>query len=177
MPHCVMWQFSSWKGDRPTGDVISRQMTPYLRIRNFGIKPVVIEDLRIKFKTQNSAVFAYPVNKVADEVIEAPGNNNQQLGLGQGAPFCGISLAANQEWKNSYAFSMSVNDYEILIQDVNVYVEIRTGGSNKWKTIHKDIFSFGSMPYHLRPLKTDTTATGSRNSHVYSKRWNDAHGK
>ena len=78
MPHCVMWQFSSWKGDKPTGDVVSRQMTPYLRIRNFGARHIVIEDLRIKFKTTNAIVFSYPVNKVAEEVIEAPSNNNQQ---------------------------------------------------------------------------------------------------
>lgn len=175
MPHCVMWQFSSWKGDKPTGDVVSRQMTPYLRIRNFGARHIVIEDLRIKFKTTNATVFSYPVNKVAEEIIEAPSNNNQQHGLGQGAPFCGLTLAANQEWKNSYAFSMNVQDYETLIGDVNVSVEIRNGGSRKWKSIHEDIFAFGSMPYHLRPLKTETTTTGSTSSHVYSKRWNEAH--
>ena len=177
MPHSVMWQFSSWKGDKPTGDVVSRQMTPSLRIRNFGARPVVIEDLRIKFKTSSTTVFAYPVNKVAEEIMEDTSNNKYQHGLGHGSPFCGISLASNQEWKNSYAFSMNVKDYEALIDDVNVSVEIRKGGSDKWKSIHKDIFEFGSMPYHLRSLKTETTAAGSTISTVYSKRWNETHSK
>ncbi len=174
MPHCVMWQFSSWKGDRPTGEVVSRQITPYLRIRNFGAKPIVIEDLRISFVSKNSCVRAYPVSKVSEDVIEAPGNNQRQYGLGEGAPFSGIALSSNEEWKNSYAFSMNLKDYEILVGEVEVSVEIRVGGNKNWKVVHKDRFSFGTMPYHLRALKTETTTTGSTSNHVYSSRWEES---
>ncbi len=174
MPHCVMWQFSSWRGDKPTGVVVSRNMTPYLRIRNFGAKPVVIEDLRLCFIGSEGKVFAYPVSKVPQDVIEAPGNNTRRHGLGEGAPFSGIALASGEEWMNSYAFSMAVKDYEQLINDVKLVVEIRRGGQKIWEEVLNDIFSFGSMPFHLQPLKTATIVAGSMNNHVYSKRWNDA---
>lgn len=177
MPHCVMWQFSSWIGDRPSGDVVSRQMTPYLIIRNLGARPVIIEDLRIRFVTDQGDVEAYPVSKVPNDVIEAPGNNRRKDGLGEGAPFSGIILSPGEEWTNSYAFSMNVESYELLKGDVRIYVEIRKGGKEKWKEVLKDVFAFGAMPYHLRPLKGEGNVSGSMNAHVYSKRWNDARAK
>ncbi|CAG1769589.1 hypothetical protein BAC3_00395 [uncultured bacterium] len=177
MPHCVMWQFSSWIGDRPSGDVGSRQMTPYLIIRNLGARPVIIEDLRIRFITDQGDVAAYPVRKVPNDVIEAPGNNRCKYDFGEGAPFSGIILSPGEGWTNSYAFSMDVKSYELLKGDIRIYVEIRKGGNEKWKEVLEDVFAFGSMPYHLRPLKGEGSVAGSMNAHVYSKRWNDARAK
>jgi hypothetical protein len=174
MPHIVMWQFSSWIGDRPTGDVVSRQMTPNLIIKNLGARPLIVEDLRIRFITDQGDLEAYPVSKVPDDVIEAPGNNKRWDGLGEGVPFSGIILSPGEEWTDFYAFSMNVKSYELLKDEVKTCVQIRKGGNEKWMTVIDDIFAFGSMPFHLRPLKGDNTVSGSMNAHVYSKRWNDA---
>ena len=177
MPHCVMWQFSSWIEDRPTGEVVSRQMTPYLVMRNVGARPIVVEDLRLRFVSDGGEVKAYPVSKVPFEVIVAPGTNTRRHGLGEGAPFPGIILAAGEEWKNSYAFSMNLKSYEVLKEEVEINLEIREGGENEWKSILKDVFSFGLSPYHLQPLKTEDTVIGSMNAHVYSRRWHDTRKK
>jgi len=177
MPHCVMWQFSSWIGDRPTGDVVSRLIVPDLIIKNLGARPLIVEDLRIRFITDQGDLEAYPVSKVPVDVIEAPGNNKRWDGLGEGAPFSGIILSPGEEWSNSYAFSMNVKSYNLLKGDVRTCIEIRKGGNVKWIEVLEDVFAFESMPFHLRPLKGDSTVSASMNAHVYSKRWNDARAK
>ncbi|MEW8232528.1 MAG: hypothetical protein AB2745_19560 [Candidatus Thiodiazotropha endolucinida] len=177
MPHFVFWQFSSYKGQSPTGEVVSRKHTPALCIRNFGAKPEIIEDIRITFKNNGNEVISYPVSVVSIDIIEAPSKNRGNRELGEGAPFLGISLAANEEWKNTYAYSMKVADYEILVGDVEVYVEVRTRNKKKWKSIYSDTYSFGTHPHHLRPLKQEGVMTiGSSNAHVYLKRWRETHG-
>ena len=89
----------------------------------------------------------------------------------------GIILSPGEEWTNNYAFTMNLKNYDFLKDDIRVCVQIRKGGNIKWMTVLDDIFAFGSVPLHLRPLKGDNTVAGSMSGHVYSKRWNDARAK
>jgi len=178
MEHWTMWLFSSYKGDRPTGNVVNIKVTPNLTIRNFGARPVIIKDIRIECIVEGAVVHLYPSDYVSEKVVEIPNQNEKKRGLGQHSSFGGVMLAGKEAWRNAYAFTANRDVFQHLIGDIDVSVQIRTKGK-VWKEVAKNQFSFGSHPYHLRSLNDmgPGAVAGTQISRVYSKEWEEAREK
>lgn len=173
IPYLVMWQFSSWKGEKPTGEVCSRYITPLIWLGNVGALPVVIEELRLNFKTTSGEVIVYPVVKVGIEVVEDPDKSEGKLGLVGAGPMSGFVVGRGGEWRNEYAFHAKQEDFEKLVGEVVLRIEAREQGKRRWRTIHKELFNFGPKPNHLEPLKNAGWVSGSMRNYVYSKSWHE----
>lgn len=174
MQHWHSWQFSSYQGKNPEGIVVSRLVTPNLKLRNHGAQPAIISDLRIKCITDKETVYLYPREYVGDKFIDSPDTTDRQIGLGNFALFSGVMLSANEEWKNCYAFSAGKEKFEFLKGDIATEVQIRKGRNSKWQTVLKTVMEFGEAPLHLRPMATEMSKSGCIFGPVYSNEWRES---
>jgi hypothetical protein len=171
-PHMTIWTRSNYIGDKPTGEIASRHITPSLWIGNSGAKNILIEDIRLVFIVDKGENFnAYPTNKIPYEAIEYPNTFNNYELLNLGGPFLGFSLSRSEGWKSMYSFSMKEEYYHKLKGEFLVEVQIFNGENREWRSIHKEAFDFGSHPFHLQGLINGQLVTGILINPVYSSNW------
>jgi len=164
LPYIQFWAFSSKKD----GNVTDRKITPALWLANIGARPILIEDIRIIFRIPGrEEILSYPVNSVPEEAVTSPSEFHDYGRLTLGGPFRGFQLTSEKDWFSSYNFSIRREKYESLKGDVNVIVQIKSSKDRNWKTIHSDVFEFGSHPYHLRMPQN----AGAVHNPVYSSIW------
>ncbi len=171
-PHLVIWTLSSYKGDRPTGDVASRYITPSFWLSNTGAREALIEDLRLMFQPKDQEpFFAYPISKVPIEAIESPTLFNQYDRIGHGGPFSGFALSRSDVWQCCFAFATKMTNYERLKDHVRADIQLCYGRSRRWKTVISEHLEFGSHPIHLQGLLRGNVAAGAMINHVFSASW------
>ena len=171
-PHLVIWTLSSYKGDKPTGEVASRHIAPSLWIGNSGAKRILIEDIRLLFITNDGEIMtAYPINKIPAEAIENPSIFNDYELLRFGGPFFGFSLDSSDGWKSPYSFSMKEEYYHKLKGKVFADVQIIENKKQEWRSVHKETFNFGTHPIHLQGLDIGIGVGGALINHVFSESW------
>jgi hypothetical protein len=172
-PHLVIWTTSSYRGDKPTGEIASRHIAPSFWLGNSGAQSILIEDIRLLFITkEGEKIAAYPMNKIPSEAIESPSLFHDYELLRLGGPFLGFSLPASQGWKSTYSFSMKEDYYHKLKGVVIAEVQIVAGKKDEWRTVHKENFDFGTQPIHLQGLVTSQGQTAEvLINHVFSSTW------
>ncbi len=172
-PHLVVWTLSSYKGDRPTGDIASRYITPSFWLSNTGAREALIEDIRLSFEPSVGAdFFAYPVSKVPIEAVESPTLFHEYDRLGLGGPFNGFCLTRDEVWICCFAFATKMQNYERLKDSVRTDVQVCYGRKRRWVTVLSDRLEFGSNPIHLQGLNHGSVAAGAMINHVFSTSWN-----
>ena len=97
VPYLVMWQFSSWRGEYPTGEVCNRYITPSIWLGNVGALPVVVEELRLRIESDARDFVAYPVAKVGLDVVEDQIQWKGKLSLSGGGPMSGFVIGRDGE--------------------------------------------------------------------------------
>lgn len=177
VPYLVIWQFSSWKGEHPTGDVCNRYITPSIWLGNVGALPVVVVELRLRIESKSGDFIAYPVAKVGLDVVEDQSQWKGKMSLTGGGPMPGFVIGRGGEWRNEYAFSTKLEEFEKLLGETTLHVEIREPGKNDWRSVMQECFNFGTHPYHLQPLKFSNSVSGSTRSFVYSRSWHERRGE
>jgi len=171
-PHLVVWTLSSYKGDRPTGDIASRYITPSFWLSNTGAREALIEDIRLSFEPQGGPTFfAYPVSKVPIEAVESPSLFHEYDRIGLGGPFSGFCLSHDEVWKCCYAFATRMENYERLRGNVSTDVQLCYGRKRHWATVLSEQLDFGNHPTHLQGLRLGNVAAGSMINHVFSASW------
>lgn len=171
VPYLVMWQFSSYAGERPTGDVCNRYITPCIWLGNVGALSVLVEEIRIRIVSETGECTAYPVAKVGLSIVEDPIAWKEKVALTGGGPMPGFAIRGGDEWRNEYAFSTKLERFENLTGPCNLHVEVKESGKEGWNSIKSEKFDFGSHPHHLRPLKEGNQVSGSQLNWVYSMEW------
>ena len=128
------------------GQITARYLTPAFWIENVGACPIIIEDIRLKFKTEKGLeCVAYPNTLLATESIENLNNYSVKGGL-----FQSFILGNSQKWVSTYEYTLQDNFYENLTGTVEVFIEILDKKRQRWKMVIYDILEFGSKPLHLR---------------------------
>lgn len=174
-PHLTIWTLGKFKGDSPTGEISSRHITPSFWLGNIGAKNILIEDVRLFFRTSDgNNVIAYPTNLVPLEAIETPFKFNDYKSLRMGGPFFGFAIKPSEGWKSRYSFHASEENIKKLKGDVTVDVQITIKSKVNWKTVISEVYEFGSHPIHLQSLTSlSGHHAGSRMNYVLSKSWNE----
>lgn len=144
-PYIVTWTFL----DGEDGKVSDRQLVPMFWLGNVGAKPILIEDLRLKFGLPDGiSLISYPSHSVPHEAIESPNTFSAYGALSTGkAPFCGFALAGSERWKSTFSFHLDEPEYQELKGNIEVSVQIRAQGEAKYKTVLNDRFTFGKPPF------------------------------
>jgi len=148
LPYVVTWQFSSWLGDRPSGKPCNRYITPNIWVGNDGAIPILVEDMRLKYKSGTELFYAYPMHKVGLSIIENPTNWKGQASLGHGGPLAGFVVRKGDDWRNEYVFSAPLKEFEKLIGKGILTIEVKIAGKRKWKHLVSEHFDFGEHPQH-----------------------------
>lgn len=155
--YLTMWCFSDGQGQ-----ITSRKLTPSFWLENVGACPVIIEDVRLRFKTEKGLEFvAYPNSTISFETTE-----NFKY-IEKGGLFLSFILDKSQKWVSSYEYSLHDNCYENLIGNVEVFIDIIDQKNQKWITVINDILEFGLKPFHLSMIR------GCRSEiiPIYTKKW------
>lgn len=171
LSHVVTWQFSSWKGEVPSGEVCGRFLTPSIWLGNSGSATAVIEEVRLLFESDAKDFIAYPISKVGLDIVENPGAWSGKAGLGNKGPMPGIAIKGGDEWRNEYAFSAKLKDFERLYGAGVLKVQVKLAKKKGWVTVISEKFNFGVKPYHLEPLSFMGNVCGSMTGYVYSDAW------
>lgn len=140
----AIWCFSNNIDEQYT----SRTLTPSFSLENVGSRPIIIEDIRLKFKTEKGLeCAAYPNTLLEQESIENLNNYSAKGGL-----FQSFILGNSQKWVSTYEYTLQDDFYENLTGTVEVFIEILDQKNRKWETVIYDILDFGSKPFHLRKI-------------------------
>jgi hypothetical protein len=161
--HVVMWRFSS----NNDGRVTDKKLTPSFWLGNVGARPIIIEDLRLRFRDANGTECkAYPVTSVPVEAINLSSEFNEYGRLSLGGPFQGFSLAPSEQWQSSYYYNLPEECYKKLKESTEIYVEIKSQGKNSWKKVMKDKLLLGKNGFSFGRM------IGAQESHIiYTERW------
>lgn len=145
-PYIVTWTFFGVAGSK----VPDRKFVPMFWLGNVGARPILIEDLRLQFILSDSNSFlVYPSHSVPQEAVESPNIFSEYAALSTGkAPFCGFSLSSSERWTSFFSFHLSEAQHNQLNGNVEVAVQIRAQGSNKYKTVLKDRFAFDKASFN-----------------------------
>lgn len=161
--YLVLWRFSS----NNDGKVTDRKLTPSFWIGNIGARPIIIEDIRVVFKSANGTeCLAYPVCSVPLEAINSSGEFNQYGRLSLGGPFRGFSLAHSEQWISSHHYNLSEECYNKLVGQIDISVEVKSQGNNRWENVIQDNVDFGKKPFHLQKM-----IGGIQSIPIYTEKW------
>lgn len=130
--------------DNSTKKVTDFKLTPDFWIRNIGAKPLLIEDLRLRFATQHGAFDAYPLG-----VIESDADLTRYIRylreeriFDWGKRFIGFGLTAGEVWDKRCVFSIPsaqgsthASWRERIVGSMNVEIAARFQGSSRWKVV------------------------------------------
>ena len=152
--YIVVWRFSSNRD----GKITDRKFIPSLWIKNEGKQDVVIENIRLIFKKNDRLISEiYPENRIPLDAVNNPCEFHEYGRLSTGGPFSSFDLPKNKKWVSQYCFNLPTSSYDELKNNIDIFVEANISGSG-WHEVVKDIFLFGSSPYHLQPMKGGSQA-------------------
>ena len=163
----ILWQFSS----NSDGKITSQVFAPSFWLSNVGARPILIDDIRLRFKTgKDEEIYAYPTESIPLKAIEKSSQFAEYGLLHLGGPFRGFSLTHSEVWTSSYSYSIPKDFYTKLIGSVNIFIEIKAQGKDKWIKRIEDTLEFGDSPIHLQPFPK---SAGVKIISIYTNRWKD----
>ena len=94
------------------------------------------------------------------------GELNQYGRLSLGGPFRGFSLAHSEQWISSYHYNLSEECYNKLVGQIDISVEVKSQGNNRWESVIQDKVDFGKKPFHLQKM-----IGGVQSIPIYTEKW------
>lgn len=141
MNHLIFWQFSMMKDGRVT----DRAFTPYFWLKNVGVQPVVIEDIRLIFTGKGGSFYAYPVNLVPRSIFNHDGEGKKASDVRTGAPVTGFALEKSELFTSNFNFHIDENRLSEIRGIMKMKVEILSGG--QWVPVGTaQEYDFGESP-------------------------------
>ena len=145
VPYVVIWKFETNNEKNPEDIYI----VPFVWLSNIGARPMLIEDIRLSIHfNDETKYFLDPIHSVPITAIEQPNifSDFELIRLGE-APFCGLSIANSEQWKNTYAFSISSKKKALLKGNLKLVLEMSELGSSKFKSVISENINFDNREF------------------------------